>query len=400
MAIVLKPNYYDEFKCTGDKCIDSCCKGWKITVDKKTYNKYKKISGEFGQKLNKSISRSRNSVNEKEYGKINLDEKLVCPMVNEIGLCEIHSKLGEEFLSDTCKTYPRKNDVYGDITEKILTMSCPEVIKMVLLNKEPITFNLIDEGNQTIEKNYKVNRKLYDVLWEVRSLSIEIVQDRSISVGNRTVLIILLCDKIQKSIDSKSYDEAIQYISIFKDEYKKIQVEKQLNQIKMNEKVKVTIATALLRYKLNKGVTNDKFVEICNIFDEELIIDDNMEEEEFLARYKAMENAYNENVLLDYEHVFENYLVQNIYGNFMKAIKTTDLKKEVIRMVISSTILKMFNVTYYNKDKNNYGENEIVDIFYSFAKVIDHNFNFMEEVYNSMIIAGYDSVAYLTILVK
>lgn len=32
---VLSIDYYKAFKCIGNKCEDNCCKGWKITIDKK-----------------------------------------------------------------------------------------------------------------------------------------------------------------------------------------------------------------------------------------------------------------------------------------------------------------------------------------------------------------------------
>ena len=48
---VLKPFYYDDFKCIANKCIDSCCIGWQINIDEKTYKKYKKVKGVFGKNL-------------------------------------------------------------------------------------------------------------------------------------------------------------------------------------------------------------------------------------------------------------------------------------------------------------------------------------------------------------
>ena len=44
---ILKPFYYDYFQCIANKCIDSCCIGWKVDIDKKSYKKYKKVNGEF-----------------------------------------------------------------------------------------------------------------------------------------------------------------------------------------------------------------------------------------------------------------------------------------------------------------------------------------------------------------
>lgn len=40
--VTLKPQYMNEFQCTGSACSDTCCSGWKVNIDKQTYKKYKK----------------------------------------------------------------------------------------------------------------------------------------------------------------------------------------------------------------------------------------------------------------------------------------------------------------------------------------------------------------------
>jgi lysine-N-methylase len=39
----LLPSYFDKFICTGSDCMDNCCYGWNINIDKSTYKKYRKI---------------------------------------------------------------------------------------------------------------------------------------------------------------------------------------------------------------------------------------------------------------------------------------------------------------------------------------------------------------------
>lgn len=50
------PNYYKDFKCVASKCTDTCCAGWKIIIDDKTYARYNKVCGEFGKRLKNLIS--------------------------------------------------------------------------------------------------------------------------------------------------------------------------------------------------------------------------------------------------------------------------------------------------------------------------------------------------------
>ena len=39
-ATIIIPSYAEDFVCIGGRCEDSCCIGWDIDVDKKTYKKY------------------------------------------------------------------------------------------------------------------------------------------------------------------------------------------------------------------------------------------------------------------------------------------------------------------------------------------------------------------------
>ena len=44
--------------------------------------------------------------------------------------------------------------------------------------------------------------------------------------------------------------------------------------------------------------------------------------------------------------------------------------------------------------------NEAIDVIYSFSRTVEHNNTYIDKVYNSMKEAGYDTIAYLTIMVK
>ncbi len=41
----------DGFICIGAECEDTCCKGWKIGIDKDSYRAYRREKGAFGYRL-------------------------------------------------------------------------------------------------------------------------------------------------------------------------------------------------------------------------------------------------------------------------------------------------------------------------------------------------------------
>ena len=49
--LIRTPDYYDKFKCIAGECKDTCCAGWQVDVDDASYEYYKTITGDFGDRL-------------------------------------------------------------------------------------------------------------------------------------------------------------------------------------------------------------------------------------------------------------------------------------------------------------------------------------------------------------
>ena len=58
--------------------------------------------------------------------------------------------LGEKSLCRTCKMYPRHVEEFEDVREMTLSVSCPEVARILLGKKEPVRF-LTYESNKEEE---------------------------------------------------------------------------------------------------------------------------------------------------------------------------------------------------------------------------------------------------------
>ena len=84
------PDFYKQFKCTADKCPDTCCKDWEIVIDEDTENFYKSVSGKFGDMLRSNI------VTDGDGDRIFLlNEKKYCPFLDNDKLCSIQKKFGK-----------------------------------------------------------------------------------------------------------------------------------------------------------------------------------------------------------------------------------------------------------------------------------------------------------------
>ena len=193
---LLKPYYYDKFKCIGSACPNTCCKGWDISIDEEMNKLYQDLEGDFGDRLRQNIY----SKNNQNYFKLN--QSKVCPFLNENMLCEIYINLGEESMCDTCKNYPRITKLHADIIEQTLTLSCPEVARLLIESKTKIDFEY-GEIKRLKLKPEKVNASLFNCMLHARTLFIDIMQKKHIKLLYRQLLLIIISDKIQKYLNNK-----------------------------------------------------------------------------------------------------------------------------------------------------------------------------------------------------
>lgn len=146
---VLAPGYMKRFRCIGGACEASCCQWWRIDIDRENYKSLKKAMATTAaerEKFRKAVKRNRAETNQMRYfAKIVLEpDTNFCPFVDPRGLCEIHSRYGEDYLSLTCRTYPRTlNDIFGHFSLGAV-LSCPEVARQCLLDPEGTTPVLLE----------------------------------------------------------------------------------------------------------------------------------------------------------------------------------------------------------------------------------------------------------------
>lgn len=396
---VLKPFYYDDFKCIAGDCIDNCCHAeWEISIDKKTYKKYRKLKGQWGNKINNNIGRIRSNISDLRYGKIKLKDK-GCSLLDEKGLCTIHANLGVGYLCNTCKVYPRKITKLGEIYERNLFMSCPEVARYFVRHKENFYFNMDEEELSDLDKDYIVDKiydeNLYNLLWDSRSLAMEIIQFKEIEIWKRIIFLKMLTDKVQKLIDEEKYENYQNLLNAFRNEIINIDVINYLDKISIVEDIKLKFIKGILEAKNVQGVNGKKYINLINEYNN-LFQDDN--DEKNIKLISKNENEFNDYIKKS-DNILENLLVYLIYKYFMNTLYTKDLKKEVNKIIISYSIIRMLLLGRWFKNNKKLEEEDFVEIFYVFSRVIEHNQQFLNNLYKNIKNAGYDKIAYTTILV-
>lgn len=397
---VLKPFYYDDFKCIAGDCIDNCCHAkWEISIDKKTYKKYRKLKGQWGNKINNNIVRIRSNISDLRYGKIKLKDK-GCSLLDEKGLCTIHANLGVGYLCNACKIYPREITKLGEIYERNLFMSCPEVARYFVRHKENFYFNMGEEELSDLDKDYIIDKsydqKLYNLLWDSRSLAIEIIQFKEIEIWKRIIFLKMLTDRVQRLIDEENYEDYEKVLNAFRNEITNINVINSLDKIKLVPNVKINFIKSVIDISIKGEIRNKKYGNLIEEYNKLFINNNDVDESiDFILEKETEFNGY---LKSEYD-IFENLLIYLVYKYFMKALYTKDLNKEINKVVISYSMIKMLLLGRYNANKNKLDEEDFVEVFYVFSRVIEHKPGFLDRIYNGIKEAGYDKIAYTTILV-
>lgn len=141
---IVQPRYMRKFHCTGSECEDNCCHGWRVIIDPFTAEKYRKITDPELKPIFDTHLIEKDgvvSIKHKDDGK--------CPFLDGHGLCKIHSKLGAEYLSDTCSVYPRVFNNIDNTLELSAVPSCPEVTALLLLNNDSMELEKTEINKDT-----------------------------------------------------------------------------------------------------------------------------------------------------------------------------------------------------------------------------------------------------------
>lgn len=195
--ILRVPDYYDEFACIAGACTGSCCEGWEIDIDDASRDYYSQVPGPIGERL-----RDRMYHGEDGGCRFRLVAQDRCPFLNEDNLCDIYAELGEEALSEVCTDFPRFSLAYGHVMQRILSLSCEEVGRILFSRREPVSFvehtmpdSMEDWEDEDADEAYIA------FLEDVQRRAIAILQDRKLPLAERVGRFLGLCECAQECMN-------------------------------------------------------------------------------------------------------------------------------------------------------------------------------------------------------
>ena len=188
-----EPEYYKEFQCIAGACPDSCCKEWAVAIDPEAEAKYRALPGKLGEALRAAMCEEEGDII------LALTPDRRCPMWRQDGLCRIQSQLGEEWLCNTCRQFPRLRHDYGNFVELGLELSCPEAARLILSGERQDLLTRQEIGGETPE--YAPEDMA--ILLTSRQQALEILANPKYSLGEALAILLLLGYSAQSVLDGE-----------------------------------------------------------------------------------------------------------------------------------------------------------------------------------------------------
>lgn len=219
----LKPACYDRFQCKGGACKYTCCQGWKISMTREEYKKWKKrrlISGRLWDQYMTFVPEKEK--NDHRYAMFQLTDKGFCPLLDSDGLCQIQKNHGFEALTHTCQVYPRQTHRYFDQVECSLSLGCEGVLELLLEEKQGLLLSQDQEafppgfffGSWYRQNDRRAHPQLGNY-YDIQTLCLALLQKENASLEGRMLLLGIALYEIDKFYESGRKEAVAPYIGSY-----------------------------------------------------------------------------------------------------------------------------------------------------------------------------------------
>ena len=379
--IYIVPDYYKEFHCIANQCEDTCCAGWQIVIDKKTLKKYKNISGEFGKIIRKKVNWFE--------GTFCQDGEKRCAFLNESNLCELYLHEGEQGFCKTCRLYPRHIEEFEGVREISLSISCPEAARILLNRKEPVTYLTYEkEGEEEYED---FDPFLFSILEDARKEMLTILQNRSIPIDVRTVLILGMAHDMQGRINRQELFDCFSVMNKYKSKQAEEYVKEYCARIK-EDTVSLHNSKEKIREKRNRFALAKELFD--KLYELELLREDwdTLLLESQVLLYAKGEQFYmkqvdifdcDENLAKEVSIQLEQLLVYFVFTYFPGAVYDGNVFSKIQMSVYCVWMIFELWLARFIKNGGELSMEERIDLTYRFSREVEHsdtNRNYVEKI--------------------
>ncbi len=367
-------SYLKSFSCIGEKCEDTCCKGWKVGVDKEHYNLYKVMEETTLKNLfQTAFEINKEAESEENFAYIRMDVNGECPFLTTEKLCSIHKEHGEEALCNTCRYFPRSTRKINNEYYQTGDLACPEMARLILFSAPNIDwFTAVDVSKPFALETLTMNR---NYVKEMHKTFFELLYSRSMPLSKRLWLIGVF---IEESMVQASKGSSQKMIKLARKKVKEL--EKYMPQNFIEEKLELFLPEMLsLTNHIKKDFQDhQRLIECMYYFQGGIatILQQNKTIEEVIRAFQDL-NCHTNCSFFEIDYIFENYCAYY----FQKKIfpyEHSSLMIGYMEFIVNFSFLR-FLLQGIGASNQDLTEEIVVQLFQSYEKIVEHNYIFFME---------------------
>ena len=356
------PDYYKEFQCIAGDCEDTCCAGWQIVADEASLSKYRQVKGPFRKRMMKSVDWGQKTFRQ--------DKEKRCAFLNENNLCDMYTALGRDSLCRTCRLYPRHIEEFEDVREITLSVSCPEVARILMNRKEPAKFISKEEHGEEEYDYEEFDPFLYSQLVDAREVLLKIAQNRDLPLDVRIGLIYGVAHDMQIRVDREELFSCAQVLEKYQKEPAVVFVEKVMENRKqrMNSNYDFARRTFSQLYKLEL-LKEDWYVLLKET---ELTLYARETPEQYQEMSKEFLHWSNQREI-PWEIQKEQLLVYFLYTYFCGAVYDGRILAKAMMAIISVFLLEEMMKARWLRNDRDLDMEDVIEIVYRYSRELEHS---------------------------
>ena len=299
-----KTSYYDDFKCIGSECPNSCCVGWEIDLDINTFQKYIDLQD---NNIYKCISINQKPTYDK-FAKIKKVNDQRCSFLDKDNLCNIQKKYSEKLLSPTCSNFPRRKVDFGSKQLSSCLLSCPEISRIYFEDNEQ--FKIIDNEKKLVDTNLKIipdefRNNLYAVSGErIFNFFYKLYNSNDISLEKCLMITNQIINEFSnKKIKPYKGNEVFEYVKSF---FLNNKIEK-----KIDTELQLEFLKKFFRCFQKKKI-NNKLSQLINKLYTDCFLNTDIKKIKLLYEKNKLHN-FNK-FLLKHPNIFKKFFIHEFFG--------------------------------------------------------------------------------------
>jgi lysine-N-methylase len=413
---LFRPDYSEDFRCIGPACEDSCCEEWTVHVDQSAFEKYQNLpAGPLRTILDENVLRIPEPAQASggaaaPFAQIRMNSTGKCPLLSADGLCQIQVEHGEEFLPHSCATYPRVTYRIDGLTEKALSLSCPEAARLVLLNPQLRTGAVQDDelrpqGDLAHEGDACLNYFL-----PIRNAALALVQNRVYPLWQRLFLLGLLSRRLDAIAPDERRQRVPQLLAGLEATVASGHLRATINTLPEDYVRQLDLVLLLAGMMLHRSYVRPRFVECVQAFTQGIGNGAGATLESLTAGYRRAHDHYYEPFFQKHPCILENYLVNTIFRcrfpfgrDWMQSgttPSTLSMTRESVLLTAQFALMKGLLIGVAGFHREQFSESHVVHAVQAASKHFEHHTEFLNEAHALLVDKHLDGQLGLAILLR